>query len=68
MFGSTKSILRGIAVAGVLLSGSVDVAQADNPIIQTLYSTNPAPYVWNNTVWLFTGHDENGAKNYDIRD
>ncbi|KAK4152457.1 glycosyl hydrolase [Chaetomidium leptoderma] len=68
MFGPTKSMLRGIAVAGVLLGGSVHVAQADNPIIQTLYSTDPAPYVWNNTVWLFTGHDENGAQNYDMRD
>lgn len=63
-----KSILRGLSVAAVLLGGSVDVARADNPIIQTLYSTDPAPYVWNNTVWLFTGHDESGAKNYDMRD
>ena len=68
MFGPTKSMLRGIAVAGVLLGGSVHVARADNPIIQTLYSTDPAPYVWNDTVWLFTGHDESGAKNYDMRD
>lgn len=68
MFSLPKSILGGIAVAGVFLGGVVDVAQADNPIIQTLYSTDPAPYVWNNTVWLFTGHDETGAKNYDMRD
>jgi arabinoxylan arabinofuranohydrolase len=61
-------MLRGIAFAGVLLGGSVDVAQADNPNIQTLYSTDPAPTVWNDTVWLFTGHDESGAKNYDMRD
>lgn len=65
MFGLTKLkvILRGIAIASLL-----GVARADNPIIQTLYSTDPAPLVWNNTVWLFTGHDENGAKNYDMRD
>ncbi|KAK4223375.1 glycosyl hydrolase [Podospora fimiseda] len=63
MFGP-KSMLRGIAVAGALLG----LAVADNPIIQTLYSTDPAPIVWNNTVWLFTGHDENGARNYDMRD
>jgi arabinoxylan arabinofuranohydrolase len=68
MFGPTKSILKSIAIAGVFLGCSVDVARADNPIIQTLYSTDPAPYVWNNTVWLFTGHDENGARNYDMRD
>ncbi|GAB1316501.1 Cellulose binding type IV domain-containing protein [Madurella fahalii] len=68
MFGPTKSMLRGLAIAGVLLGGNVHVALADNPIIQTLYSTDPAPIVWNNTLWLFTGHDENGARNYDMRD
>ena len=68
MFGPTKSTLRDIAVAGALLGGSVRVALADNPIIQTLYSTDPAPVVYNNTVWLFTGHDETGARNYDMRD
>ena len=69
MFGPiTTSMLRGVALAGILLSGIVGVARADNPIVQTLYSTDPAPFVWNNTVWLFTGHDESGAKNYDMRD
>lgn len=68
MFDPKKSMLRGLAVAGVLLGLSANVALADNPIIQTLYSTDPAPVVYNNTVWLFTGHDESGAKNYDMRD
>ena len=69
MFGPiTMSMLRGVALAGILLGGIVRVARADNPIVQTLYSTDPAPFVWNNTVWLFTGHDESGAKNYDMRD
>ncbi|KAK4447772.1 glycosyl hydrolase [Podospora aff. communis PSN243] len=65
MFSLTKSI---IAVGGILLGTSVNVALADNPIIQTLYSTDPAPVVYNNTVYLFTGHDETGARNYDMRD
>jgi len=64
MFRLAKSMLRGIAVGGLLLG----VALADNPIIQTLYSTDPAPVVYNNTVYLFTGHDETGARNYDMRD
>jgi arabinoxylan arabinofuranohydrolase len=68
MFANTKSVLRGFAVVGLLLGGTVDVAQADNPIIQTIYTADPAPYVWNDTVWLFADHDEAGAKNYDMRD
>lgn len=33
---------------------------ADNPIVQTLYTADPAPMVYNNTVYLYTGHDEGG--------
>jgi arabinoxylan arabinofuranohydrolase len=43
-------------------------ARADNPIIQTLYSADPAPLIYNNTVYLFTGHDEDGSKDFDMRD
>ena len=43
---SAGTLLRSFAVVGTLLSGVVDLAaRADNPIIQTLYSTDPAPVV-----------------------
>jgi arabinoxylan arabinofuranohydrolase len=32
--------------------------QAQNPIIQTVYTADPAPLVHNDTLFLFTGHDE----------
>ncbi|KAI0196344.1 carbohydrate binding module [Astrocystis sublimbata] len=48
--------------------GNVDVARADNPIVQTLYTTDPAPVVVDDRLYVFTGHDENGATNYDMRD
>ena len=32
--------------------------EAQNPIIQTIYTADPAPMVHNDTVWLYTGHDE----------
>jgi beta-xylosidase len=31
---------------------------SQNPIIQTIYSADPAPMVYNDTLFLFTGHDE----------
>ena len=31
---------------------------ADNPIVQTLYTADPAPMVWKDTLFLYTGHDE----------
>jgi arabinoxylan arabinofuranohydrolase len=41
---------------------------ADNPIIQTIYTADPAPMVYNNRVYLFTGHDEDGSVGNNMRD
>jgi len=32
--------------------------KAQNPIVQTNYTADPAPMVYNNTVYLYTTHDE----------
>ena len=32
-----------------------------NPIIQTNYTSDPAPMVYNDRVYLYTGHDEDRA-------
>jgi hypothetical protein len=37
---------------------AVHVCRAQNPIIQTVYTADPAPLVYNDTLFLFTGHDE----------
>lgn len=42
--------------------------KADNPIVQTLYTADPAPLIYNNRVYMFTGHDQDGATYYDMRD
>ncbi len=34
------------------------VSRASNPIIQTIYTADPAPLVYNGTVYLYTSHDE----------
>jgi len=34
---------------------------ADNPIVQTIYTADPAPMVYNDRVYLYTGHDEDNA-------
>ena len=38
------------------------ISQAQNPIIQTSYTADPAPMVYNDKVYLYTGHDEDGSK------
>jgi beta-xylosidase len=41
---------------------------AQNPIIQTIYTADPAPMVHNDTVWLFTGHDEDKSTWFTMKD
>ena len=38
------------------------------PIVQTKYTADPAPYVYGDTVYLFTTHDEDGAGGFMMKD
>lgn len=54
-----KSMMKAVtamAVATLPLSLS-----AQNPIVQTCYSTDPAPLVHGDRLYVFTGHDEDKA-------
>ncbi|KAK5109766.1 hypothetical protein LTR62_006606 [Meristemomyces frigidus] len=55
------SILALAASFGVL-------AQADNPFVQTLFTADPAPLVYNGRVYAFVDHDNTGATYYDMTD
>ena len=51
-----KNVLKTFATATMLLfAGNV---MAQNPIIQTMFTPDPAPFVYNDTVFLFVDHDE----------
>ena len=41
---------------------------AQNPIIQTRFTPDPAPYVHGDTIYLFVDHDEPNAQGYEMRD
>jgi len=43
-------------------------AFAQNPIIQTIYTADPAPMVYNDTVYLYADHDEDGSTYYTMND
>jgi hypothetical protein len=51
---------KAILTAIVLLL--LNRASAQNPIIQTIYTADPAPMVYRDTMFLYTGHDEDGSK------
>lgn len=41
---------------------------AQNPIIQTKYTADPTPMVYNDTVFLYTTHDEDDAEGFKMLD
>jgi hypothetical protein len=47
---------------------SPDPVQADNPIVQTIYTADPAPLVHNGRVYLYTGHDEDGSTWFTMKE
>ena len=36
-------------------------SMAQNPFVQTWFTSDPAPMVHDNTMYVYTGHDEDGA-------
>ncbi|KAF9054296.1 glycosyl hydrolase [Panaeolus papilionaceus] len=65
---STLKRFSPLLLAFATLLDNVSFVNADNPIVQTLFTADPAPVVYNNRVYLFTGHDEDGSTTYNMRD
>ena len=43
-------------------------SKAQNPIVQTIYTADPAPMVHNDTLFLYTGHDEDKSTWFVMKD
>ncbi|UOE39522.1 glycoside hydrolase family 43 protein [Chryseobacterium oryzae] len=50
------------------LVGFSQISFAQNPIIQTKYTADPAPMVYKDTVYLYTSHDEDDAFGFKMKD
>ncbi len=59
-------LLTVLTLASVL--AVLPAAHADNPIIQTRYTADPAPVVIHGKVYLYTDHDENHATWFVMKD
>src|SRR5436305_14391714 len=59
-----------LCVAGLLavMGLFAPVARADNPIVQTIYTADPAPLVYNGRVYLYADHDEDNSTFYTMKD
>lgn len=65
------SFRRGVLVIMALLCAVTVIpgtARADNPIVQTIYTADPAPLVHNGRVYLYTGHDEDGSTYFTMKE
>lgn len=59
----SRSILTIAALSAALCS------TAQNPIISTVFTPDPAPFVYGDKVYLFTDHDEDGRnRDFNMKD
>ncbi len=59
--------MKRIISAGLGIWASLALS-AQNPVIRTSYTPDPAPYVHGDTVYLFADHDEDDATYFKMKD
>jgi len=62
---SKYDFFRCALISACLMGG---VAKAENPIIQTRFTADPAPLVHDGVVYLYTSHDEDDAEGFKMLD
>ena len=66
---SYKQYAVSVAVAVSLLTAMIPLtSSADNPIVQTMYTADGAPMVYNDMLYMYTGHDEGNSGFYSMND
>jgi beta-xylosidase len=65
-----KSEIHKLVVVAAMAAATMSetICRADNPIIQTQFTADPAPMVYGNTVYLYTSHDEDDARGFHMLD
>jgi len=56
------------STALAVVTGFTTICLADNPVVQTKFTADPAPVVVGETVYLITSHDEDDAKGFHMLD
>nr|WP_315153427.1 glycoside hydrolase family 43 protein [uncultured Flavobacterium sp.] len=59
------NIKKALAL-GVLFLLNFSAVNAQRPIIQTKYTADPAPMIHNDTIFLYTSHDEDDAEGFKM--
>ncbi|NLE01913.1 MAG: family 43 glycosylhydrolase [Fibrobacter sp.] len=56
---NAKKLKLNIIITGIIIVQKIILAE--NPIVQTNYTADPAPMVYNDTFYVYCGHDEDGS-------
>ncbi|MBR2086985.1 MAG: family 43 glycosylhydrolase [Oscillospiraceae bacterium] len=56
-----KKLLSAMITIPLALCSVPLETSAENPIVQTAYTADGAPMVWNDTFYMYTGHDEGNS-------
>lgn len=59
---------KGVLILIFIWTTGVFAAKAQDPIVQTKYTADPAPLVYHDTVFLYTTHDEDDAFGFKMQD
>ncbi|MDO5559841.1 MAG: family 43 glycosylhydrolase [Oscillospiraceae bacterium] len=57
-----------IMAVSAITSSSAMICKAANPMVQTIYSTDPAPMVYDGVMYCYTGRDKDNADFYYMPD
>ena len=60
--------MKNKLVTTAVLALSVLTANAQNPFVQTWYTSDPAPLVHGDRMYVYTGHDEDKADFFWMQD
>src|ERR1017187_6752594 len=63
---SAYYLFRNLALFVAVASCPMPLCNAENPIIQTSFTADPAPLVYKGTVYLYTSHDEDDATEFHM--
>lgn len=58
-----RNVCKCLVFLSVIALFFTTVTYADNPIVQTIYTADPAPMVYDGTCYVYTGHDEDTLVN-----
>jgi len=53
-----RKVLLSLLISTLIITFYIPSCFADNPIVQTIYTADPAPMVYNGVCYVYTTHDE----------